>query len=98
MREFLTFDDFIKARPKGAILIGIEMGGDPLSTFDHPQQAIYLLGAEDSGLPPYILKKCNLIVSVEAIRTESYNVAVTGSLVMYHRVAMTTLKNQFKEK
>lgn len=85
MREFLTFEDFIKARPKDAKLVGIEMGGDPLSKCNHPQQAIYLLGAEDNGLPDNIIKQCDMLVSIESLRTESYNVSIAGSLVMYQR-------------
>lgn len=85
MREFLTFDDFIKARPKNARLVGIEMGGKPLAELNHPEQAIYLLGAEDKGLPDNVIKQCNMLISIESLRTESYNVAVAGSLVMYHR-------------
>lgn len=100
MREFLSFDDFIKVRPKGAILVGIEMGGFPLSTFNHPKQAIYLLGAEDSGLPDSIIPQCNTIVSIESIRTASFNVAVAGSLVMYHRymTSLQTGNGQHNEK
>ena len=85
MREFLTFEDFINAKPKNAHLIGIEMGGKQLSKCNHLEQAIYLLGAEDRGLPDDIIKECDMLVSIESLRTESYNVAVAGSLVMYHR-------------
>lgn len=85
LRHFLTFDDFLTQRPIGAVLVGVEMGGIKLSEFKHPRNAIYLLGAEDNGLPPNIMQQCNQIVSLEAIRQPSYNVAVAGSLVMYHR-------------
>lgn len=85
MREFLTFEDFIKARPKNARLVGIEIGGKPLAELNHPEQAIYLLGAEDSGLPDNIIEQCDTLISIESLRTKSYNVAVAGSLVMYHR-------------
>lgn len=85
LREYLTLDDMLAARPKGALLIGVEMGGKPLATFTHPAQAIYLLGAEDHGLPPAILARCDHIVSIEAVTVPSYNVAVAGSLVMWHR-------------
>ncbi len=91
LRHFRMFDEFLVQRPMGAILIGVEMDGVQLSEFTHPKQAIYLLGAEDYGLPPDILKKCNLVVSLEAVRTASYNVAVAGSLVMYDRY--TKMKN-----
>lgn len=86
LRHFLTIEDFLVHRPVGAVLVGIEMGGTPLHQFTHPKQAIYLLGAEDHGLPPDVIKRCNVIVSLEAVRQASYNVAVAGSLVMYDRL------------
>ena len=85
IRHFATFEEFQEARPMAARLVGVEMGGKPLGQTSHPQQAIYLLGAEDHGLPPDVLAKCQQVISLEAVRTPSYNVAVTGSLVMYHR-------------
>ena len=86
LRCYETFDDFCDNRPVGATLIGVEMGGGNLSCFAHPKTCIYLLGAEDYGLPTAIIERCNKIVSIESINTQSYNVAVAGSLVMYHRV------------
>lgn len=88
LRHYLTFDDFKNNRPIGAVLIGVEMGGLKLSNFSHPKNAIYLLGAEDHGLPTEIIKYCNTVVTLEAAGRLSYNVAVAGSLVMYHRVFM----------
>jgi tRNA G18 (ribose-2'-O)-methylase SpoU len=88
MRHFLTFDDFMSARPVGAVLVGIEMGGIPLIHFQHPKKAIYLLGGEDNGLPERIMSRCNAVVSLEAVNRPSYNLAVSGSIVLYHRVFM----------
>ncbi len=86
LREYSCFEEFKKARPYGSILVGVEMGGVPLETFNHPKQAIYILGAEDNGLPKEVLREVNFLVSLSAIRQLSYNVAVTGSIVMYHRM------------
>lgn len=86
LRHFETFDDFLAQRPVGALLVGVEMGGTYLPNFGHPRQAIYLLGAEDHGLPPSIIEQCNMIVSLQALGEPSYNVAVAGSIVMYHRI------------
>ena len=85
LRNYLDYDDFTKHRPMGAILVGIEMGGIPLSEYTHKHQAIYLLGAEDYGLPDTIRERCNHIVSLESVNLPSYNVSVAGSIVMYHR-------------
>jgi tRNA G18 (ribose-2'-O)-methylase SpoU len=86
LRAYETFDEFYSVLPYQARLVGVEMGGKPLSEFTHPAQAVYLLGAEDNGLPQEIIDRCHHIVSLEAVRVESYNVAVAGTLVMYNRV------------
>jgi tRNA G18 (ribose-2'-O)-methylase SpoU len=85
MRHYLNFDEFWATRPPDVPIIAIETGGVPLRSFSHPPHAIYLLGAEDNGLPTTILEKCAIRVSLEAVGWHSYNVAVAGSIVMYHR-------------
>lgn len=86
VRHYETFDEFKVNRPVGATLIGVEMGGIPLSSFAHPESCVYLLGAEDHGLPPEVVAYCNRIVSLESVGPLSYNVAVAGSIVMCHRM------------
>ncbi|NCC72894.1 MAG: TrmH family RNA methyltransferase [Sphingobacteriia bacterium] len=86
LRNFENFTQFLAQRPVNTLLVGIEDGGTPLAEFDHPPQAIYLLGAEDIGLPAVVREKCNCIVTLDAMVRASYNVAVAGSIVMYDRV------------
>ena len=62
------------------------MGGTPLSQFEHPERAVYLLGAEDAGLPAPIARACHHVVSLEGDRAASYNVATAGTIVMYDRL------------
>jgi len=85
LRQYATWEDFLVHRPLGARIVAVEFGGEPLAGFSHPQEAIYLLGSEANGLPAYVIEKCDLVVSIEAVRYQSYNVAVSGSLVLYHR-------------
>lgn len=85
MREYGTVDDLIGHLPFSCPLVGVEMGGTPLPVFKHPERAVYLLGAEDHGLPDFVLQRCHHVVSLPSVRTASYNVAVAGSLVMFHR-------------
>lgn len=85
LREYATIDELINALPYSCPLIAVEMGGVPLTTYSHPERACYLLGAEDHGLPTSVLERCHHRISLPAVRTESYNVAVAGSLVMYDR-------------
>ena len=75
------FDAFLAARPQG-----VEMGGESLKTFVHPVRAVYLLGSEVDGLPREVLAKCQHVVEIESVNYASFNVSVSGSLVMYHRL------------
>lgn len=91
-RQYENFKHFLSCRPYDCTLVGIETGRRELSFFSHPHHAVYLLGAEDGGLPKEMIKECNALISVQFIRKESYNVAVAGSIVMYHRMFGATLE------
>lgn len=56
----------------------------------HPLRALYLLGAEDHGLPPEVLARCHEVVQVPSPSPYSLNVAVAGSLVLYDRYRAAT--------
>ncbi len=56
----------------------------PIAGFKHPERAVYLLGAEDSGLPDSIASKCQAVVHIES--PMCLNVSVAGSIVMFDRV------------
>ena len=86
LRCYDDFDAFLAARPQGAQLIGVEMGGEALSTFTHPVRAVYLLGSEVNGIPKEVTARCEHVLEIESVNYPSYNVAVSGALVMYHRL------------
>ena len=67
-------------------MIGVELcdRSIPLTSFVHPERSIYLLGAEDYGLPKEITDKCNAVVQLPG--EFSLNVSVAGSIVMYDRI------------
>jgi tRNA G18 (ribose-2'-O)-methylase SpoU len=85
LREYKDSDHFLSCRPFDCLLVGVEQGGVSLRRYSHPLRAMYLLGAEDNGLPKHVIAECNNLVSLESVNTNSYNVAVAGSIVMYHR-------------
>ena len=87
--EYENFEQFYASRPKGSKLIGIELDerSMPLTTYQHPERAIYLLGAEDKGLPQAILSRCDEIVQIPG--EFSLNVSVVGSIVLYDRLLKT---------
>lgn len=75
--------------PKDTQLIGVELTEDAcdIAEFNHPKRAVYLLGAEDTGLPEDILAQCHTIIRLPG--KYSMNVSTAGSLVMYDRYIKT---------
>ena len=83
--HYETFSDFLSCRPFDCLLIGIEQTEESMSIskFSHPERAIYLLGAEDNGLPSEVLDECQKVVHIDT--PMCLNVAVAGSIVMFDR-------------
>ena len=55
-----------------------------LTDFQHPKNAIYLLGAEDNGIPKEIYEKYQTI-KIPSVNHYSYNVSMAGTILMYDR-------------
>ena len=77
--------------PLGCRLIGIEMHPEarPLPGFIHPQQACYLLGAEDHGLNEEAIRTCHMLVEIPGAK-RCLNVSTAGSIVIYDRTLKMT--------
>lgn len=84
--HYKTFDDLLENIPYDCRIVGVEIDDNAewLHEFEHPKRAIYLLGAEDSGLPPAIREKCHFLIKLPG--NSSLNVGVTGSIVLHDRV------------
>lgn len=88
--NYQTFDDCVEHLPMGCELVCVELTDDAehLTTFQHPQRCVYLLGAEDHGLPPRLTNKFKTIQV--PFGKMCLNVATTGGIVMYDRKAKST--------
>lgn len=84
--HYAGFEDFYAHLPYGAMLVGVELceTAEDVLDFRHPERAVYVLGAEDHGLPPFVSRKCHRLVRLPG--AFSLNVAVAGSLVVFDRV------------
>lgn len=84
-------DALIEGLPDGCPLVGVELDprAVPLTQFRHPPRALYLLGAEDHGLPITVLDRCHHVVQIPTPAPWSLNVAVAGSLLMHDRYLKT---------
>jgi tRNA (guanosine-2'-O-)-methyltransferase len=87
--HYIDFEDFKKHMPHGCPVIAIEQSevSQNIKDFKHPERAIYLLGAEDHGIPVNILKECHKTVHIDS--PMCLNVAVAGSIVIYDRSIKT---------
>jgi len=85
--NFKDFDDFRGHIPYDCIPILIELSdkSKSLSTFKHPERAVYILGAEDNGIPEKYFKGHSVIQIDTQKGYFCLNVAVAGSIVMYDR-------------
>lgn len=84
--DYLSFEEFKDNLPYLAQLICVEIyqKSKRLKTFKHPHQAVYLLGAEDYGIPEKILNE-SIVVQIESPESHCLNVSVSGSIILYDR-------------
>lgn len=84
--DYVDVEDLRRHLPYDAMLVGVEL--DPravvLSSFVHPKRAVYLLGAEDHGLPEAVRALCHKLIVVPGA-ARCLNVSTAGSIVMYDR-------------
>ena len=80
-------EDFFAHVPYDCPVVAIELADNSikLNRYCHRERCIYLLGAEDSGIPKEVLQRCK--ETVQILGDYCYNVAVAGSIVMYDRIA-----------
>lgn len=92
--SYADFDHFYDSMPYNCPLVGVELMTDSIALpdFNHPERAIYLLGAEDHGLSKASLSKCHELVQIPSVGSYSLNVAVAGSIVMFDRIAKQITK------
>lgn len=82
--NFDTVEDF--KLPHRASLVGVEFLDEAveLPSFRHPQQAVYVLGAEMSNISDGLLERCDFTIKIPM--KFCINVGVAGALVMYDRL------------
>ena len=87
--HFADLDDLREHLPWSTPLVGVELDDRaiPLREFTHPERAVYLLGAEDHGLPDDVLAACHHVTRIVTPAAWSMNVAAAATLVMDDRFA-----------
>lgn len=87
---YKDWEDFVAHIPKDADLVFVEQTEDSheIKDFIHPKQGLYILGAEDHGIPLEIMRGHR---KVEIDTPMCLNVAVAGSIIMYDRQIKSNL-------
>ena len=82
--EYKSFEDLREHLPRGCNIVFVEQAGGAknLKETNHPETAVYILGAEDYGVPENIMQGYQKIFIDTPM---CLNVAVAGSIVMFDR-------------
>lgn len=84
--SYTDWEDFESHLPRGCEVVLIEQTENSykLPNYHHPKRAVYVLGAEDHGIPQEIIEHFPT-VEIPTIRPQSMNVSAAGTLVLYDR-------------
>jgi tRNA(Leu) C34 or U34 (ribose-2'-O)-methylase TrmL len=82
--HYANMEDLKSHMPQGAELVFVEQaeGSANLSGFKHPEAAVYVLGAQDYGVPEHEMRGYRTIAIATPL---CLDVAVAGSIVLYDR-------------
>jgi tRNA G18 (ribose-2'-O)-methylase SpoU len=84
--RYESLEDFCAGTyPLTVVAVELDTHSVPLSRFAHPQDAVYMLGSENRGIPRDVLDQIGRIVQVETANPWSLNVATAGAIVLHHR-------------
>ena len=80
----------LDAIPEGASFVCIELveGAIPLPDFQHPENAYYIFGPEDSSLEQKVVDQADAVVYIPTVGC--MNLAATVNVVLYDRMAKSS--------
>lgn len=83
----LAVEDVFDAIPYDCVPVAVDLvdGAESLVTYDHPERAYYIFGAEDATLGKKVLDRCRDRVYVPTRRC--MNLAATVNVILYDRMA-----------
>ena len=85
-------DSVFDALPYDCVPIAVELHSRAVSltTFKHPQRAVYIFGAEDQTLGKVVLDRCRDVVMIPT--SACMNLAATANVVLYDRLLKQGVK------
>lgn len=77
--EYKNMKDFLTHLPVNCEVIGVEVDGEDIKNFVHPERCVYLIGGEDRNVPKGMKYRIRIDTS------HCLNMAVAASIVAYDR-------------
>ena len=71
------------------VAVELVEGATPLPLFEHPENALYIFGPEDSSIEQSVVDQCDHVVYIPTIGC--MNLAATVNVLLYDRLAKTTV-------
>ena len=92
VESFIDVKDVLQSIPATAKIICVDLveGAIPLPHFEHPPEAIYIFGPEDSSIKQDVIDIADDVVYVPTIGC--MNLAATVNVLLYDRLAKSVLK------
>lgn len=90
MREYQSVEIRRVQRPTaerpGLVPVAVELvpGAELLPWFDHPENAMYVFGPEDGGLPTGVLAACHRVVQIPMLHCSNLSAAIYMILLDRH--------------
>lgn len=95
--EFRNYDRVFEVKPLSVdgvvpVCVEVQENSEPLTTFEHPKNAVYIFGPEDGGVPQVIRRLCHRFVHIPAHHCLNLSAAV--NVVLAHRLMSRQLQGE----
>lgn len=83
--DLIQYDYFFDQFPRDVTPVAIEVreNSEPLFSFEHPKNPLYIFGPEDGSIPQVLLKHCHRFVVIPS--RHCFNLATAVAQVLYDR-------------
>lgn len=83
--------DMLMASGYTPVAVEITVRSEPLTTFVHPDKAVYVFGPEDGTIPKDVKALCHYFVRIPTLTRTPLNLAQSVNLVLYDRFTKSGL-------
>ena len=83
--EMIHFEHVFDQFPAGTVSVAVEVraGSEPLHSFEHPENVLYVFGPEDGSIPPAALPRCHRFLVIPT--RHCLNLATAVATVLWDR-------------